>query len=100
MVNLRIVKTFIKIIPPKKFEKFFSQKCTINSVCFNSDVFDTFFIKISFFSQHISTVLNMQYRGQAYAVLQIFFKNIFLAKSYFKVHAIIEVLLPSQNLGT
>ena len=49
MVNLPIVKTFIKMIPPKKFEKFFSQKCTINSVCFNSDVLDTFFIKISFF---------------------------------------------------
>ena len=49
MVNLPIVKTFIKMISPKKFEKFFSQKCTINDVCFNSDVLDTFFIKISFF---------------------------------------------------
>ena len=55
MVNLPIVKTFIKMIPPKKFEKFFSQKCTINSVCFNSDVLDTFLIKISFF---FSTYLN------------------------------------------
>ena len=58
MVNLPIVKTFIKMNPPKKFEKFFSQKCTINNVCFNSDVLDTFFIKISFFFFNISELFS------------------------------------------
>ena len=58
MVNLPIVKTFIKMISPKKFEKFFSQKCTINGVCCNSDVLDTFFIKISFFFFNISELFS------------------------------------------
>ena len=54
MVNLPIVKTFNKMISPKKFEKFFSQKCTMN-VCLNSDLLDTFLIKNFFF---FSTYLN------------------------------------------
>ena len=77
MVNLPIVNTFTKMNPRKKFQKFFSENCTIN-LCFNFVVLGTLFITSPIFSTYI---INMQ---------KIFFKNI---------HIIIEVLPPSENLG-
>ena len=98
MVNLAVVNTFTKM-NPCKFYRFFSQNCAVNNLCFNSDVLDIFFSKISIFSTYLNYY---QYAIQMISLCStsdLSKKTEPLPNAIANIQAIIEVLPLSENLG-